>query len=338
MTVTPSTFATTYPDHFYVDETQPEALQAHLESMGFLDPNERIHQCAKAGEGNMNCTLRVTTTQRSFIVKQARPWVEKYPQFEAPWDRILGESDFYQRTAFDPRIATLMPKLLATDDAHHLMLLQDLGSGSDYSSVYQGAPWDNDTLRSLASFLAALHQLPAQAPFPNRAMRELNHAHIFTLPLQNNNGLDLDAVQPGLAAIAEPLMQDEAYRQAVAYLGNTVYLADGPSLLHGDFYPGSILKTPSGPRVIDPEFAFMGRPEIDVAVFVAHLHLAQQADRIDTFLQHYQSPQGYDYQLQAQLAGIEIMRRLLGYAQLPLTLTLTEKHDLLERSRQWVLS
>ena len=35
----------------------------------------------RAGDGNMNCTVRVTTGTGTLIVKQSRPWVEKYPRF-----------------------------------------------------------------------------------------------------------------------------------------------------------------------------------------------------------------------------------------------------------------
>ena len=47
----------------------------------------------------MNCTLRVTTTRRSFILKQARPWVEKYPQIAAPVERARVEAAFYAAVA-----------------------------------------------------------------------------------------------------------------------------------------------------------------------------------------------------------------------------------------------
>jgi len=50
-----------------------------------------------------------------------------------------------------------------------------------------------------------------------------------------------------------------------------LYLSDGPTLLHGDFYPGSWLRTTQGIRIIDPEFAFTGAAEFDVGVFAAHL-------------------------------------------------------------------
>ncbi len=76
-----------------------EDLQAAgemLERLELLDSGEAIESMQRAGEGNMNLVIRVVTPRRSMILKQSRPWVEKYPQIEAPADRILAEIDFYQ--------------------------------------------------------------------------------------------------------------------------------------------------------------------------------------------------------------------------------------------------
>jgi 5-methylthioribose kinase len=44
-----------------------------------------------------------------------------------------------------------------------------------------------------------------------------------------------------------------------------------------------------------------------------------------------------DLGLTLQLAGVEIIRRLLGYAQLPLAASLPERRRMLEIAREWVL-
>jgi 5-methylthioribose kinase len=166
----------------------------------------------------------------------------------------------------------------------------------------------------------------------------LNHAHIFTIPFQPGNGLDLDAFCPGLAACARPFVEDVALREMSVQLGRECYLADGPCLLHGDFFPGSLVRTPKGPQVLDPEFGFFGRPEFDVAVFAAHLLLAHQpAGSIAMFLRGYQPRPDFNVLRMRQLAGIEIFRRILGYAQLPLPSGLLLRQELLEIARQLVL-
>ncbi|MDB4527217.1 aminoglycoside phosphotransferase, partial [bacterium] len=60
-------------------------------------------------------------------------------------------------------------------------------------------------------------------------------------------------------------------------------------------------------------------------------------ERADAFLSAYQQPPSYEAQLQDQLVGVEIMRRLIGYAQLDLSLAIKDKKNLLELSRNLVL-
>lgn len=337
----PDEWRRAHPRLFYLDPAEPDSLGKFLNAAGIMANDEKLVRAEKAGEGNMNCTVRVTTDQHTFIVKQARPWVEKYPQFEAPWDRTLREMEFYQTIARNDAVARAMPRLLHADPDARLIVLEDLGVGRDYTGIYRGDTFSDEELHALADYLSSLHEsfsdIDDQRGLANREMRQLNSQHIFFIPLQRDNGLDLNSISPGLADAAEELFADERYVTMVHELAQ-VYLADGKQLLHGDFFPGSFLKTPCGPRVIDPEFAYFGRSEFDPAVFLAHLLLGRQnPSSIDQFLRHYQPPPTHDENLMLQLAGAEVMRRLIGYAQLPLGYGTEQRKHLLEISRQMVL-
>ena len=327
---------------FFLAAGELAPLENILRRLGVLVGTETVRRAEPAGAGNMNCALRVTTSARSLIVKQARPWVEKYPQFAAPADRAVRELQFYQRVEPFPNLAARMPRLLAAAAESHLLVLEDLGQAGDFTSVYRDATWELGELRTLGSFLAELHvafraAIPDEAA-ANREMRALNQTHIFQIPFQANNGLDLDAICPGLAAAARPILGDSTLATRVAELGQSSYLNDGPCLLHGDFFPGSLIRTAAGPRVIDPEFAFFGRAEFDVGVFLAHLVLARQSPALrSTWLSAYGSGTDLDLGLTLQLAGVEIIRRLLGYAQLPIAASVTERQRMLEIAREWVL-
>ena len=126
-------------------------------------------------------------------------------------------------------------------------------------------------LQSLCGWLSALHESrfdrQTQRALENRGMRVLNHEHIFDLPLQSDNGLDLDGLTAGLSASARALKEHAQYAQAVKDLGQR-YLGEGTSLLHGDFYPGSWVESGNDVWIIDPEFCFLGPAEFDVGVFV----------------------------------------------------------------------
>lgn len=339
--MTPHEFRAEHPALFFLNAAEPEPLAVFLRKAGCLTEDEAVMDCARAGEGNMNCTVRITTRRRSLIVKQSRPWVEKYPQFAAPWDRACREAEFYRLVASQTQVAAMMPRLLHFDAGSRILVLEDLGVAKDYTGIYRGECFSSAEIHALAGYLSGLHAAYVDAPSPaltNRDMRTLNHAHIFAIPLAANNGLDLDTVTRGLTVAVESLKSDARYCREVARLGRETYLADGPCLLHGDFFPGSLIRTGTVPRVIDPEFGFFGRPEFDVGVLFAHLLLGHQPAALRTQLRRdYQALAHFDDELMLQLAGVEIMRRLIGYAQLPVGYGLDRKRDLLEISRNLVL-
>lgn len=340
-------FQTAHPEAFLLDGDDLPGLGEYLASRGWLDADEDLRSAEKPGEGNMNYTLRVTTSRRSVILKQARPWVEKYEQIEAPWDRGLVEGEFYEAIGQHAELRSRMPKLLGLDPTSRTLLLEDLGGGADFTSMYQGEALAVSDLDELVAYLVRLHDAFAGTEqggrLTNRAMRDLNHLHMFQFPLQPANGLDLDGLTMGLSAVAQALQANTAYVTAVERLGQE-YLRDEGSLAHGDFFPGSWLHTPTGPRVIDPEFCFLGPPEFDVGVMMAHLELSNQEPALARrLLREYlvSPPQGWSQTRQArafQFAGVEIMRRLIGVAQLPLSYGITRKRELLALSELLVLS
>lgn len=322
---------------------EPGAIESFLRDRGWLEADETFLSAAKAGEGNMNLTLRVITNRRSIILKQARPWVEKYDFIEAPWDRLDFEVRFYQRIRTIAAVSSRMPKLLATDEKACALLLEDLGTARDLTSLYRGDTITREEIENLADYLAHLHAETCATDlsgFHNRCMRELNHAHIFVVPLAPVVGLDLEAFEPGLAAVAHQFHEDTGVADAMQELGQH-YLADGPALLHGDFFPGSWLRTDRGLRVIDTEFCHAGMAEHDLGVALAHLSLARQAPSVlRGFLSEYQARRhqdSTDQSLIARFAGAEIIRRLIGVAQLPIPASTGLRAALLGTARRALL-
>jgi len=334
-----------------LDSQHPEAIQQYLSRRGWICEDEPVVAVEKPGEGNMNYILRVRTGlsgsgqgSRSLIVKQSRPYVEKYPSIAAPAERAVIEGQFYRKTQTIPALNAYQPNLLDLDSDHNILVMEDLGAASDFTNLYQpGVVITDDELNALIHYVGTLHNQFRQATpdpaFANAAMRALNHEHIFRYPFMIDNGFDLDTVQPGLQAAAMPYKQNEALKTTVTQLG-TVYLGDTQrgadfTLLHGDYYPGSWLRTPDGQltagiKVIDPEFCFYGPAEFDLGVMVAHLHLSEQPDSIIEAAQtQYNRSPGFDEQLLRKFTGVEMIRRLIGLAQLPLSLSLKKKVELL---------
>ena len=286
----------------------------------------------------MNRVERVMLDDGStLILKRANPWVEKYPGIPAPVERSAVEAAFYGAVA-GTEAGAAMPRLIASDAGTASMLLADLAPGADGMTVYAGAIIGDTDLDAIADWLCALHRLPVPPDhgFANHEMRALNAEHIFDYPLAPDSGFDCDAIVPGLQVHADRLKSDPAFIAAVQIV-KAIYLGDVPGvLLHGDLYPGSWLTTPEGLFVIDPEFCWVGPREWDVGVLMAHLKLSGQPDAAASrLLARY--GETLDTALLSQITGIEIMRRLIGVAQLPLPYDLDVRATLLEEARALVI-
>lgn len=317
--------------------TDSAQIERFLRDHGWVAPHESIARITRAGLGNMNLTLRVDLGTRSFIVKQSRPWVEKYPTIEAPVERAWQEIRFYQTVTDYPNVAARMPRLIGVDPTRYVLLLQDLGDVPDCSYLYhpsRSARLTKDLIENLVDWLAALHQIrvPAEgAPqWSNRSLRQLNSEHMYIIPFLPDPVLDLDAITPGLASLQARLCRDGQLAARCQEL-RRLYLQDGHTLIHGDYFPGSWLWTDEGLKIIDPEFSFLGRGEFDWAILVAHLQLMGIEPTGPVLRQRYEGRVGpLDWGLVEKWSAMEILRRLWGVAQLPLERTLEEKRALID--------
>lgn len=324
-----------------INKDEKEKLTDYLLEKKWLQKNESDITATRPGEGNMNYVLRIDTGKRSFIIKQARPFVEKHPQIAAPVQRAQVEAAFYTTIQHNEMLKSCTPLLLATDPGNNILVLQDLGKSSDFTYLYQQQKKLKETEAiALTSFLNELHNHLHASIDPllhNAEMKMLNHEHIFVFPFMEENGLDLDNITPGLQQLAMKYKTDTKLKAQLEKLG-ALYLSEGSCLLHGDYYPGSWLNTGTGIKVIDPEFCFYGPPQFDLGVMIAHCYLSgQPVNIIDTIHNNYKKHNHFDEALLEQFKGVEIMRRIIGLAQLPLTLNLDTKKALLEKSHALIM-
>lgn len=318
-------------------------LHDYLVGNNWITENENIIRITKAGEGNMNYVVRVQTNKKSFICKQSAPYVEKYPQISAPENRVQTEALFYQKIKKNQKIKKMMPELLGVDTQNNILFLEDLGAIQDFSSLYElKMKLLNSELLSLTEYLNELHSSFKKenniVELENLELRKLNYEHIFKYPFLDNNGFDLDTIQPGLQELAKLITKNSNLKTAIAHLG-TRYLENGKYLLHGDFYPGSWFNNRGKIMVIDPEFCYYGQREFDLGVLLAHLYLTNhKTDAIDLVKNNYIDYQNLNHHLLDGFTGVEILRRIIGLAQLPLKMDLVDKKKLLEKAQYLILN
>lgn len=322
--------------------TLPQTIEVYLKEQQWITPEDKVLALEKPGEGNMNVVVRVKLEAGSLILKQSRPFVQKYPQIPAPIERVAIESQFYDLVSDNEYLDAFLPGIIGYDGERYVFAMEDLGAGADYTFLYQkGQGGELADIEAAVKFLYTLHQTQFSEKeikhFPdNLALRQLNHEHLFVYPYLLDNGFDLDTIQEGLQEVAMAYKEDKTLKDKITELGE-LYLSSGTVLLHGDYYPGSWLRVGSDFRVIDPEFTFFGVPEYDYGVMVAHLKMAQLPEEmLSTALKNYPTEGDFNLKLAHQIVGMEILRRIIGLAQLPLDLTLEERKRLLAEAAQLV--
>mgnify|MGYP000592637815 CR=1 FL=1 len=158
--------------------TSKEAIAEYLKESNWLDSEEQILSIEKPGEGNMNVVMRIITDSQSIILKQSRPYVQKYQQIEAPLQRIAVENEFYQ-LILGNALKAHIPKVLGFDSTENVLLLEDLGECEDMTTIYGNRKIPTKQFEKLVFILGLIHRKKVPNDFPqNLKMRQLNHQHI----------------------------------------------------------------------------------------------------------------------------------------------------------------
>ena len=300
-----------------VEDWTIQRWQEYLHEKQWLKPQSQIVNVIRLPGGNMNFSLKISHDSGEIFIKQGRPWVEKYPQFEAPWGRTSLEADFYLCTRGAALIRDAMPEFIGIDPELQVLATQWIADTTEASSIYteqSGSQFLRQHSEFLLSYLAALNGSEVkklEGRFDQNPLKPLNSFHIFDYPFQE------EQLQAAETASEQKLdwLRDARFTEVRDEM-KADYLGTGDHFLHGDFYPGSLMIKESRPVVIDPEFCMMGRSEFDAGNLFGHLILAgAKSSEIEIEWSGSRYFQSLDLGYLKKTAGIEILRRILGVAK-----------------------
>ncbi len=305
------------------DSSLPDFLRA----LGFVGPDEAV-SVEKAGDGNINWVRRARLADgRSWVVKQARPTLERFPQYRADPRRIVFEARYFElasELAHEPGRAGICPEILHFDERERVLILEDLGDAERLDQRLERGFDARATGEALAAFLAAVHAATTDpglvVRFDNDGMRRLHGDHIFALPFEENDfGLaaEVEARAVGLKTPDFRVLAQDAYDR---------YLEPRGALVHGDVQAGNVLLPPGGPKLLDAEIAHVGDPAFDLGTLVAHLALpavargavAEALPAVEATWNAYLAERGAAapaFSEVARYAGLEVLRRTVGAAR-----------------------
>jgi 5-methylthioribose kinase len=299
-------------------------LPDYLRRLGLVRAGDRV-EVEPAGDGNINWVRRARSGARSWVVKQARPALERFPEYRVTTDRILFEARWLE-VARPLDAEGVCPRVIRFDPEARVLVLEDLGDAPRLDRVLARRPdAGTEPAQRLARFLGAVHAAtrdPALAArFENDAMRRLHGEHIFVLPFRPNEF----PLPPALRARAEALWRDRDVI-AIADAAYRRYLEPRGALVHGDVQAGNVLLGPDGAILLDAEIAHVGDPAFDLGTLLAHLRLPAaargrpaDADRaVEAAWLAYAATSGAAPELRAdaeRYAALEMLRRTLGAAR-----------------------
>ena len=252
--------------------------------------------------GNLNYVWRVPGKPLNVIVKHAPPFIASNPNESLNPDRLWFETNALRLFIEGGKLSFLstkdisVPHFYGYDSEKNLLLMEDIGSESTLFSDYMFRNYDDSMPAILGKFIANMHRQTAGVSFFKKSFQNLN---IQKTRLQvQYRGAEEFLESAGIAP--NPVAVKNAER-----LGEKL-LSPGKCLVMGDLWPSSILIDGHKMQLIDWEFCHYGRPLQDIAHFIAHCRLHQEAtddqrrrEQLqkfrDHFLKNYRLSLGSDF-------------------------------------------
>jgi tRNA A-37 threonylcarbamoyl transferase component Bud32 len=230
-------------------------LGPYLVERGFLRDNEPLISSSLGG-GVSNHIVKITTRDRSLVMKQAQPKLNVQIDWFAPIDRVLIEAACMEGLR-DLVPAGTIPKILFIDEERYLYAMECAPDNSVLWKIrlLQG-DIQNDTAQKVGEILGAMHSRTHESTqlreqfWQNRILHALRIDPCFTF---------LAGVHPELA----PQIKEQARN-----LDQTKYC-----LVHGDYTPKNMLLSDDRLILLDYEIAHWGNPALDSGFLIAHLLL-----------------------------------------------------------------
>jgi 5-methylthioribose kinase len=230
-----------------------ENTLAYLRKQGWIG-SEPAH-VESLGGGVSNAVLRVSTPDKLFVLKQARPRLRTSDPWFSDLERVNREQQVMELLA--PLLPPLtVPEVLFSDRANYVFAMSHAPA--------EARPWKERLLHGVIDptvatcaghVLGRMHQATAES----EPARRLADPTIFVQLRVDPFYRRVQERRPEVAGAVGELVEQMLSRQE--------------ALCHGDFTPKNMLVHGAGFMLVDYETAYFGEPAMDLGLFLCHLLL-----------------------------------------------------------------
>jgi 5-methylthioribose kinase len=206
--------------------------------------------------GVSGVVLRVTTPERKFVIKQARPQLRTKAAWFSDRDRIWREMEVMH--ALGPLLpTTTVPRILFHDRDNYLFAMTHAPEPFQvWKAALLAGSAQPETASLVGEVLGRIHETTAG----NAQLREqFADVKIFDQLRIEPFYRTVQRRCPDVAPLIEPIVE------------RMYYVKD--AICHGDYTPKNILVHDDGFTLVDYETAYYGDPTMDVGLLLAHLLL-----------------------------------------------------------------
>jgi 5-methylthioribose kinase len=272
-----------------------DAVQYMKETAHLFLKHEKVI-CQEISDGNMNLVFRVQGEGRSYILKQAIPYIRSVGE---SWPLSLNRSlvEYGALCVHNKLCSELVPDVYYYDRELALMVMEDLSS---YHILRKGLIVQKRypfLAEHIGIFLAETlfftskfslnHQEKEQKEnvFLNTELSKLTEDFIFTFPYFDH---EMNQFNPLIRNTVLNIWKDTELKHEVEQLKEK-FIKEKQAMIHGDLHTGSIMVTDKETKVIDAEFARYGPMGFDIGAFFANILLNYVSIQMKDHARDYQN-------------------------------------------------
>jgi 5-methylthioribose kinase len=294
-----------------LDVGSKEVLRAYLIEKGLIGIKESVKDYLAISTTVFCSVYKFSTNKNFLIIKQGIKNKEHDKQNPDLAKRMIRqEANFYKLTRSYDYLSRFMTEFYLLDEENDLIITEEVPESTSYYSVYKSHHISQEELYQLIKWLSHLHRVRVQptekALLEHEGIQSHHASRLFDFPER----LEYNIHDP-FASEIKRLQEDITICKAIQYLKDQ-YLEPAFTLVHGNYTPGNWLGSDGSIYIIDPSYAAFSKPEIDLGMLIGHLLLASvNRHQLSGIFDYYEND-NINKDTTLQLAGLEIIRYLIG--------------------------